>query len=81
MNHDRPLPRSAHVLGIGLDNDDGHKRITRADQFSVLGGSEHTHQQMTETLLKTCESLDRKGKRIADAEPRELADLIHHHSA
>lgn len=68
--------RQAHLLGVGLDNEDGHKRLTRAEQFSIVGGSEETHQRMTETLLKTTEDLKSKGKPLAEAEPRELADLL-----
>jgi len=68
--------RPSHLLGVGLDNKDGHKRITRAEQFSVVGGSEETHGQMTETLLKTMEDLNRKGKPLSETEPDELRDLI-----
>ncbi len=66
-----------HLLGIGLDNRDGHKRITKADDFSVIGGSQETHERMTETLVKTMENLERKGKRLKEAEPEELAELLH----
>lgn len=68
--------RTAHLLGLGLDNDDGHKRLTRADKFSVVGGSEETHDRMTETLIKTFEDLKTKGKELEDAESTELAELI-----
>lgn len=68
--------RQAHLLGVGLDNEDGHKRLTRAEQFSIVGGSDETHQRMTETLLKTTEDLKSKGKPLAETEPRELADLL-----
>ena len=68
---------SAHLLGLGLDNEDGHKRLTKAEDFSVVGGSEETHERMTETLLKTMQDLKGKGKPLADTEPRELADLLH----
>ena len=27
------------MLGIGLDNKDGHKRITKGDNFMLVGGS------------------------------------------
>lgn len=30
------------MLGIGLDNKDGHKRITKGDNFMLVGGSEET---------------------------------------
>jgi len=67
---------SAHLLGIGLDNADGHKRITKADRFSIVGGSEETHDRMTETLVKTFETLDRRGKTLEKVDKTELSDII-----
>jgi hypothetical protein len=69
-------PRIVHILGLGLDNEDGHKRLTRAEQFTIAGGSESTHERMTETLMKTCEDLDRKGRRLSDSSTAEIAELI-----
>ncbi|MGF1530752.1 MAG: hypothetical protein ACFCU4_05270 [Puniceicoccaceae bacterium] len=66
-----------HLLGIGLDGTDGHKRITRAERFSIVGGSEATHDCMTETLVKTFEAIDRRGKTLESLEKKELTDLIH----
>jgi hypothetical protein len=66
----------AHLFGLGLDCDDGHKRITKADKFSILGGSERTHDRMTETLIKTIEDLTIKGKNLENASPEELSDII-----
>jgi len=66
----------SHLLGVGLDCTDGHKRMTQADKFSILGGSENTHDSMTETLCKTFEDLSRKGKSLEDASMEELSDLI-----
>ncbi len=66
----------AHLIGLGLDNEDGHVRITKAEEFSVLGGSQDTHDKMTETACKTFEDLGRKGKRLVEVEPQELSDLI-----
>lgn len=71
----------AHLLGIGLDNDDGHKRLTQAEDFSIVGGSEETHERMTETLLKSVEDLKRRGKDLQSTEPDELAEIIHKHTA
>lgn len=68
--------RQAHLLGIGLDGKDGHRRLTRSDQFSIVGGSEETHDRMTETLVKTCEDLSRKGKSLDEADKKELSELI-----
>ena len=63
-----------------MDNDDGHKRITQAEKFSVIGGSEETHTRATETLIRTMESLKKRGRELEDAEPQEIAEIIHKHS-
>lgn len=74
----RKAPASkAGLLGVGLDNQDGHKRITKGDQFVLVGGSEETHGRMTETAIKTFEELKRRDKRLETVEPRELAEIVH----
>lgn len=67
----------AHLLGIGLDHADGHKRITQSERFAVVGGSEETHTRLTETVVKTFETLDRKGKKLDEVEKKELVAIIH----
>lgn len=64
------------LLGIGLDHHDGHKRLTQAEQFAVVGGSHETHERMTETLIKTFEDLKIRRKSINEASPDELRDLL-----
>jgi hypothetical protein len=65
------------LVGVGLDNQDGHKRLTRGEQFVLVGGSEETHGRMTETAVKTFEELKRRDKRIESVDPRELAEIVH----
>lgn len=67
--------KSAHLLGIGLDGD-GHKRVTQAEKFSLIGGTEATHELMTETVIKTFEDLKRRGKELEEASPAELSDIL-----
>lgn len=69
--------KHAHLLGVGFDNHDGHKRITSAEKFTIVGGSEETHGRMTETLVKAFEHLKRRGKKLDSVEPKELAEIIH----
>ena len=64
------------VLGLGLDATDGHKRLTRGQDFLLAGGSEETHSRMQETMIKVTEKLGDRGKRIRDASPEELRDII-----
>jgi len=68
--------RQSFLLGIGLDCDDGHRRITRGDGFFLEGGSPETHEHMQETVLKVTERLKRKGKALPQASADEIADLV-----
>ncbi len=70
-----PSPQ-VHLIGIGLDHNDGHKRITQSERFAIIGGSEETHGRMTETVIKTFETLDSKGKTLEQVEKQELREII-----
>lgn len=69
--------KAAGLLGLGLDNDDGHKRITTGEQFAIVGGSAETHGRMTETVVKTFEELKTRKKHLHQVEPQELAEILH----
>ena len=63
------------MLGLAFDAADGHKRLTRGDNFILLGGSADTHQVMQETAIKINERLSTRGKRLEDASVEELRDI------
>jgi len=75
--HRAPAAIASALLGVGLDNADGHKRITTGGQFAIVGGSAETHDRMTETVIKTFEQLKQRGKHLSRVEPAELAEIIH----
>jgi hypothetical protein len=70
-------PRVLGLLGVGVDNDDGHRRVTRSESFLLLGGSAETHERMQETAIRFEEGLERRGKTLAEAELAEVIDLLH----
>jgi hypothetical protein len=70
-------PQVIGVLGVGLDGTDGHHRVTRAEDVVLVGGSEETHDQMQELVIKVSEALERKGKRLRDSSVEELSELFH----
>jgi len=43
--------RKAVMVGVGLDSD-GHKRLTTGPNFVLVGGTEETHEVMTEKVVK-----------------------------
>lgn len=75
MRAARKPRKSAALLGLAFDNDDGHTRLTRGKNFVLLGGSQETHAVMQETAVKINENLDRRGKRLEDVSLRELREV------
>jgi len=68
--------RKAIMLGVGLDSD-GHKRLTRGENFALVGGSEETHEQMTEKAIKINEKLKSRGKQLEEVSHEEFDDIAH----
>ena len=66
--------RKAMILGVGLDSD-GHKRITTGDNFALVGGTEETHEQMTEKAIKINEKLQERGKQLEEVSREEFDDI------
>jgi hypothetical protein len=64
------------VLGLALDCDDGHKRVTRTEEMVLLGGSAESHERMQETAIRFAEELEKRGKRLQDTKPGEAFDLL-----
>ena len=71
----RTKPEVVGLLGIGLDGD-GHRRVTECDHFLLVGGSAETHERLQDTALRFNDALERRGKRLRDAAPEEVADLL-----
>lgn len=66
--------RKAVLLGVGLDSD-GHKRLTTGPNFALVGGTEETHELMTEKVVKINEKLAERGKQLEDVSHEEFDDI------
>jgi hypothetical protein len=62
------------MLGVGLDAD-GHKRLTTGPNFALVGGSQETHEQMTEKAIKINEKLKARGKQLETVTREEFDDI------
>ena len=70
-------PQVLGLLGVGLDNTDGHKRLTQCEEFLVVGGSEETHEMMQDVAIRFTEKLNDRGKRLQDTSLQEVVDILH----
>ena len=68
--------RKAALFGLGLDSD-GHKRITTGENFALVGGTQETHEQMTEKAIKINEKLKARGKQLETVTREEFDDIAH----
>ena len=75
MAKQKPARRSqGMLLGIGLDSD-GHKRVTTGPGMALVGGSEATHEAMTEKAIKIQEKLKQRGKALGEVSREEFDDI------
>ncbi len=76
LNAPKKRKGKAMILGVGLDSD-GHKRLTRGENFTLVGGSEQTHEEMTEKAIKINEKLKSRGKQLDNVSRDEFDDIAH----
>lgn len=69
-----PQKKKAVIIGVGLDVD-GSRRVTTGPNFALLGGSEETHELMTEKAVKINEQLKKRGKALEEVSAAEFADI------
>ena len=76
LNVSKKKKTKALLLGVGLDSD-GHKRITTGPNFALLGGSQETHEEMTEKAVKINEKLKALSKELHEVSREEFDDIAH----
>ena len=65
------------ILGLGLDGKDGHVRITRGENFRLVGGSEETHGEMQEKVIRFNEEMGKRHKTLDELSRPEIEDIAH----
>jgi hypothetical protein len=75
-NPGRPTRQIVGLVGVGLDQTDGQRRITRNEDILLVGGSHETHECLQEISIRMNASLRERGKRLRDAEVAEVIDLL-----
>lgn len=74
---DKNKPRArAIMLGVGLDTD-GHKRLTAGPNFILAGGTQETHEVMTEKVIKINEKIAAQGKTLEGLSRNEFDEIAH----
>jgi hypothetical protein len=64
------------LLGVGFDSEDGHIRITQADEYHVLMGSGETHDALQKICCRIDDTIKASGRTISDYSPEEFMELV-----
>ena len=63
------------LLGLGFDGRDGHKRITRGENFYLVGGSDRTHETMVDASLQINDELRQRNKLLEEISLEEWREI------
>lgn len=71
-----PAPKKkVQLLGVGFDAEDGHIRITQAEKYNVLMGSEESHEFMVHLIEKIEREVKHRGLVLDELSPDQLTDI------
>ncbi len=70
-----PRRLKAAIIAFGLDGHDSHQRLSTGEECLLVGGSAETHAEMLEILLRLESELDRRGQRLGEVSPSDLAEI------
>lgn len=68
--------RIVGLLGVGFDTEDGHIRMTDADDYKVLMGSNETHEALQKICNQISESIQASGRPLCDYSPEEFMEMV-----
>lgn len=64
------------IYGFGMDNKDGHKRITQGQAFELFSGSEASHEEMQALCVLLDEEFRARGMSLEDATKEDVIALV-----
>jgi hypothetical protein len=64
------------LLGVGFDDEDGHIRITKSENYDVFMGSGESHEYIQQLIEKIEKGMEAKGLRLNDLDPDEFTELV-----
>jgi hypothetical protein len=75
--HKKTNKQVVGFLGVGLNGEDGHKRVTCNGPFLLVGGSEETHERLQDISIRFNETLQQRGKTLPETPVEEVLDILH----
>ena len=64
------------LLGVGFDAEDGHVRVTKAENYDVLMGSDESHDYIQRLIQKIEDELKTRDLKLDDLSPEEFGAFV-----
>lgn len=64
------------MLGVGFDTQDGQIRLTKAEQYQIMMGSDETHKALQNICSAIDETIKKSGRSLCDYTPEEFMEMV-----
>lgn len=64
------------LLGVGFDHEDGQIRITQAENYKIMMGSDESHQALQKLCSQIDHRIEESGRDLSDYSPDEFMKLM-----
>ena len=68
--------RVVRIVGVGLDKEDEHIRITNGENFDIFLGSKGSHEQMQAWIVRIEEALKKQNRSLQEFTPEEFVEFV-----
>ena len=68
--------RMVGMLGLGMESEDGHIRISKGDHFKIVMGSEEAHEAMLKLCIEINKALEQEGRTLEELSREEFIELL-----
>ena len=64
------------LVGVRIDKGDGHRRVSRGDDFVAVGGTKEAHEHLRETVAEISDEVKRRKRSLVEVRREELKEII-----
>jgi len=64
------------LVGVRLDEGDGHSRVSRGEDFLAVGGTKEAHEHLRETVAEVSDEVKRRGRAMAEVRRKEFREIL-----
>ncbi len=68
--------KKGYLVGVRIDQGDGHRRVSRGKDFVALGGTKEGHEHLRETVSEVSAEVKRRGKDLAEVPGEEFREIL-----